>query len=60
MYVPEFLVVFDFFVEIAKEYGLRLVEKKNFHEIYDYEMNSKYDYNRKLFERMVNNKDNQS
>lgn len=60
MYVPEFLVVFDFFVDLAKEYGLRLIEKKNFHEIYQDEMNSPHDYNRRLFKKIVNVDDKQS
>ena len=32
--MPEFLVRFDILEKIALEYGLRLVNKKNFHEYY--------------------------
>jgi len=33
--VPEYLVIFDHFVELAKEYGLELKWKKNFHKMYE-------------------------
>ena len=33
-YVPEYLVIFDHFVTLAKEYGLELVWTKNFHKLY--------------------------
>lgn len=35
VYVPEYLIIFDFLVEIAKEYELELIEKKNFHDYYN-------------------------
>ena len=31
VFVPEYLIVFDNLEKIALEYGLRLVEKRNFH-----------------------------
>lgn len=34
VYVAEYLVSFDFLEQIALEYGLKLVERKNFHEFY--------------------------
>ena len=34
IYVPEYLIIFDKFVELAKEYGLELQESKNFHDFY--------------------------
>lgn len=30
-YVPEYLVIFKKFVELAKEYDLKLVKRENFH-----------------------------
>ena len=33
-HVPEFLVFFDIFERIAKEYDLNLVKRMNFHEYY--------------------------
>ena len=35
VYVPEYLVSFDFLEKLALEYGLKLIEKKNFHEFYE-------------------------
>jgi hypothetical protein len=35
IYLNEYLVIFENFVELAKEYGLKLVEKKNLLEWYD-------------------------
>jgi len=34
VYVPEYLVSFDHLQQLALEYDLKLVEKKNFHEFY--------------------------
>ena len=36
VYVPEYLVLFENLEKIAKEYGLKLVEKTNFKEFYGY------------------------
>lgn len=42
-YVPEYFVIFDEFVKLAKEYGLELVESKNFHDFYSENIeNEKY------------------
>ena len=55
VYVPEYLVVFDKFKDIAAEYGLEPVERKNFHEFYsDY---IKQPGNRKAFFKMVHTKE---
>jgi mRNA (guanine-N7-)-methyltransferase len=43
-YVPEYLIVFSKFVEIAKEYGLELQESKNFHEFYSENIGNKKYY----------------
>jgi len=51
VYVPEYLVSFDFLEKLALEYGLKLIEKKNFHEFYD--DNIALADNQPLFERMV-------
>lgn len=37
-YVPEYLVIFSELERVAKEYGLSLVEKKNFHQVYQEKM----------------------
>ncbi len=34
VYVAEYLVNFDHLEKLALEYGLKLVERKNFHEFY--------------------------
>ena len=34
-YVPEYLVPFEALISMAREYGLKLVKKINFHEYYD-------------------------
>jgi len=31
-YVPEYLVIFKKFIELAKEYGLELIKRENFHK----------------------------
>lgn len=42
-YVPEYFVLFKQFAELAKEYGLELVETKNFHDFYSENIeNEKY------------------
>jgi hypothetical protein len=51
VYVPEYLVSFDFLEKLAMEYDLKLIEKKNFHEFYD--DNISLGDNKALFERMV-------
>jgi hypothetical protein len=35
LYVDEYLVPFDTLVTVAKEYGLELDKKVNFHEYFD-------------------------
>lgn len=35
IFVPEYLVVFPYLIELAKEYGLELVEKTNFGQLYN-------------------------
>jgi mRNA (guanine-N7-)-methyltransferase len=51
VYVPEYLVSFDCLEELAAEYGLRLVEKKNFHEFYADNIDLRD--NQTIFQRMV-------
>lgn len=51
VYVPEYLVSFDFLEKLALEYDLKLIEKKNFHEYYA--DNIGLADNQTLFERMV-------
>ena len=46
-YVPEYLVLFDKFVQLAGEYGLHLRERKNFLEYYNEKMG--VERNRHLF-----------
>lgn len=48
IYVPEYLVIFSHLEKLAEEYGLRLVEKRNFHEFYDRNIEDKN------FERLFN------
>lgn len=48
---PEYLVNFDFFIKIAKEYGLEVVEIKNFGTLYD-DLESVNDPQCKNFEGM--------
>lgn len=44
-YVPEYLIVFKELVKLAKEYGLELIESKNFHDFYSENIqNSKYHF----------------
>lgn len=40
-YVPEYLIIFKEFTKLAKEYGLELVESKNFHEFYSENINDR-------------------
>lgn len=35
LYVDEYLVPFDALVQVAREYGLELIKKVNFHEYFD-------------------------
>ena len=51
VYVPEYLVPFDHLQIVAREYGLELVEKKNFIEFYQDFIDERH--NRDLFDRMV-------
>jgi mRNA (guanine-N7-)-methyltransferase len=48
-YVPEYLILFDNFVQIAKEYGLEFIMKENFHSFY---ANNREQY-RHLFHKIV-------
>ena len=42
-YVPEYLVIFNKFAELAREYGLEVQESQNFHEFYsEHIQNNKY------------------
>ena len=47
--IDEFLIIFEVLEKIAKEYGLELTYKKNFHHLY-YEYQPKY---QGMFHRMV-------
>ena len=50
-YVGEYLIIFDIFKKIAEEFDLHLVEKKNFHELYEENMqNNSF---KSLFKNMV-------
>ncbi|CAI2369238.1 unnamed protein product [Moneuplotes crassus] len=50
-YVPEYLVIFKKFIELAKEYDLELVKRENFHDFYEnYIKNKKH---KDLFDRIV-------
>lgn len=61
LYVDEYLVPFDTLVEVAKEYGLELVKKTNFHEYFDAQITNPQTesdrkqarYKNELFDRMV-------
>ena len=59
LYVDEYLVHFDTLVSVAKEYGLQLEKKVNFHEYFDDQITrprgseSEARYQQQLFERMV-------
>lgn len=55
-YVGEYLVIFDEFIKLCKEYDLYLVEKKNFTDFY--EENVKNFGYKKMFTNMVNDIDN--
>jgi mRNA (guanine-N7-)-methyltransferase len=50
-YVGEYLVIFENFVRLCKEYDLQLVERKNFTEFYEENMENKY--YRNLFRKMI-------
>jgi mRNA (guanine-N7-)-methyltransferase len=50
-YVPEYLIVFDNFVSIAKQYGLEMVYHKNFHDFFKENIKNSYYYN--LFTKTV-------
>lgn len=50
-YVPEYLVIFKKFVQLAKEYDLKLVKRENFHKFY--ENNISFYRNKDLFEKIV-------
>ncbi|CAI2361194.1 unnamed protein product [Moneuplotes crassus] len=50
-YVPEYLVIFKKFVELAKEYDLKLIKRENFHKFY--EQNIEIQRNKDLFDRIV-------
>ena len=54
-YVGEYLIIFDLFQKIAEEYDLHLVEKKNFHEFYEENMQNKLF--KALFKNMVKDLD---
>ena len=50
--MPEYLVCFDILEKIAKEYGLTLQKKENFHEYYSKLINDQNQdliFNRQLF-----------
>ncbi len=59
VYVPEYLVVFEKFKEIAAEYQLELVERHNFHEFYKEQL-ARNVVARKTFYKMVHMKDTDS
>jgi len=50
-YVGEYLVIFENFVELCKEYDLHLIERKNFTEYYEDNIDNKYFRN--LFRKMI-------
>jgi mRNA (guanine-N7-)-methyltransferase len=50
-YVGEYLVMFENFVKLCKEYDLYLVEKKNFTDLYEENMENKH--YRNLFRKMI-------
>ena len=50
-YVPEYLVIFEKFVDLAKEYGLKLIKRDNFHKFYEY--NIQFKRNKEIFEKIV-------
>lgn len=49
-HVPEYIVFWEPFVQLASEYGLKLVYKENFHEIFEQERHKPQ--NRQLLNRM--------
>ena len=51
-YVPEYLVVFNKFVELAKEYDLKLEKRENFHSFYQTSIETPR--NKDLFNKIVN------
>eukprot|EP00345_Euplotes_harpa_P004391 CAMPEP_0168325850 /NCGR_PEP_ID=MMETSP0213-20121227/4939_1 /TAXON_ID=151035 /ORGANISM="Euplotes harpa, Strain FSP1.4" /LENGTH=189 /DNA_ID=CAMNT_0008328425 /DNA_START=451 /DNA_END=1016 /DNA_ORIENTATION=- len=51
-YVPEYLVIFKRFVELAKEYDLKLVRRENFHSFYQSSIENPR--NKDLFDKIVN------
>lgn len=48
-YVPEYLVIMSEFERVAKDYGLVVVERKNFHQVYK-ERTEEYEENKEVFE----------
>lgn len=50
-YVPEYLVIFRRFVELAREYDLKLVRKENFHKFY--KNNIENPRNKDIFDKVV-------
>ena len=50
-YVPEYLVIFKKFIQLAKEYDLKLIKRENFHKFYEH--NIKNFYNKRLFDKIV-------
>ena len=61
LYVDEYLVHFDTLVSVARDYGLELVKKVNFHEYFDSLITNPgpeqdprtVEYHRNLYQRMV-------
>ena len=53
-FIPEYLVVFETLEKIALEYGLRLVERRNFHKMFDEEIQK--ESVRNLYDKMVKEK----
>lgn len=49
--MPEYLVIFRKFVELAKEYDLKLVRRENFHSFY--QTNIENPRNKDLFDKIV-------
>ena len=43
-YVPEYLMIIPILVNIAKDYGLELIESKNMHEFYSENINDRENY----------------
>lgn len=51
-FVGEYIVIFDVFVKICEEFGLYLIERKNFTDMYEENIENKY--YRNLFRKMIN------